>query len=159
MDHPRPNLRYVAAGDLADSGLNLKGIEVDSSNGEKLGKVDGFIIDVVNGRPYHVVIAAGGWFTHKNFLLPVGHAMLSPDGKKLIADVAQERVKRFPGFDTDAFQKLTDEDVKDLDQRIAAECCPDEVLVVTSWEVGSHYGYPDWWKESYYPSAVGDRRA
>jgi hypothetical protein len=159
MDHPRPNLRYVAAGDLADTGLNLKGIEVDSGDGEKLGKVDGFIIDAINGRPYHIVVAAGGWFTHKHVLLPVGHAMLSSDGKKLIADLAKERVKRFPGFDTDLFEKLTEEDVKALDRRISTECCPDEVLVVTSWDVGSHYRYPDWWKESYYPSAVGDRRS
>jgi hypothetical protein len=159
MDHPRPNLRYVAAGDLAESGLPLKDIEVDSSDGEKLGKVDGFIIDAASGRPYHVVIAAGGWFTHKHVLLPVGHAMLSSDGKKLVADVAKERVKRFPGFNTDTFQKLTEDDVKELDQRLAAECCPDEVLVVASWEAGSHYRYPDWWKESYYPSTVGGRRS
>jgi len=159
MDHPRPNLRYVAAGDLADSGLNLKGMEVDGSDGEKLGKVDGFIVDVGTGRPYHVVVAAGGWFTHKHVLLPVGHAMLTSDGKKLMADVTKDRVKRYPGFDVDTFEKLTDDDLKDLDRRMASECCPDDVVVVTSWEVGAHYRYPDWWKESYYPSEVGDRRA
>jgi hypothetical protein len=158
MDHPRPNLRYVAAADLAESGLKLKGLEVDGSDGEKLGKLDGFIIDAANGRPYHVVVEAGGWFTHKHFLLPVGHAMLNGDGTSLLADVAKERVKRFPGFDKGTFERLTDDDVKALDRMTTAACCPDEVVVVASWEIGSHYRYPDWWKESYNPSPVGDRR-
>jgi hypothetical protein len=159
MDHPRPNLRYLAAGDLADSGLNLKGIEVDSGDGEKLGKVDGFIVDALNGRPYHVVVAAGGWFSHKHVLVPIGHAMLSGDGKKLIADVAKERVKRFPGFDPGTFDTLSDDDLKELDRRMAAECCPDEVVAIATWDVGSHYRYPDWWKESYYRSEAGSRRS
>jgi sporulation protein YlmC with PRC-barrel domain len=158
MDHPRPNLRYVAAGDLADSGISLKGLEVDGSDGEKLGKVDGFIIDISSGRPYHVVVAAGGWFTHKYFLLPIGHAILNGDATKLSADITKDRVKRFPGFDRAKFESLAEEELKALDQAMTAACCPDEVLVVTTWEVGSHYRYPDWWKASYYPSPVADRR-
>jgi hypothetical protein len=85
--------------------------------------------------------------------------MLNSDGTRLLADITKERVKRFPGFDKSMFEALTDEDVKALDQKMAAACCPDEVIVVASWEFGSHYRYPDWWKESYYPSAVGERRS
>jgi hypothetical protein len=158
MDHPRPTLRYVDAKDLSDTGLKLSGLEVDGRDGDKLGKVEGFIIDVATGRPYHVVVDAGGWFTHKHFLLPVGHAMLSGAGSKLIADVTAERVKRFPGFDKDTFNKLTDEDVKQLDQAMAAACCPDEVVVVAAWEMGGHYRYPDWWETTFYQAPVGDRR-
>jgi hypothetical protein len=159
MDHPRPTLRYVDAKDLSGEGLKLDGLEVDGSDGEKLGKVEGFIIDIATGRPYHIVAGAGHWFTHKHFLLPVGHAMLSSDGTKLIADLTKERVKRFPGFDKSLFQKMTDEDIKAMDAALAEACCPDEVVVVTEWEVGSHYRYPDWWQESYYQAPVGDRRA
>jgi sporulation protein YlmC with PRC-barrel domain len=159
MDHPRPTLRYVDDKDLSDAGLKLIGLEVDGRDGEKLGKVEGFIIDVASGRPYHVVVDAGGWFTHKHFLLPIGHAMLSDDEAKLIADVTKERVKRFPGFDKDRFNKLTDDDITQLDQAMAAACCPDEVVVVTAWEMGGHYRYPDWWETTFYQSPAGDRRA
>ena len=159
MDHPRPTLRYVEASDLSDAGGQLSGLEVDGSDGEKLGKVEGFIIDVASGRPYHVVVDAGGWFTHKHFLLPIGHAMLSDGGAKLIADVTKERVKRFPGFDKNRFNKLTDQDIAQLDQAMAAACCPDEVVVVTAWETGGHYRYPDWWESTFYQSPVADRRA
>lgn len=157
MDHPRPTLRYVEAKDLTDTGMKLSGLEVDSSTGEKLGKIEGFIIDIATGRPYHVVVGAGGWFTHKHFLLPVGHGMLNSDSSKLITDLTQEHVKRFPGFDKSKFEKLTDEDVRHMDAAMAAACCPDEVVIVT-WEAGSHYRYPDWWQETFYQSPVGQPR-
>ena len=158
MDHPRPTLRYVDANDLSEAGLKLRGLEVDGRDGETLGKVEGFIIDIATGRPYHVVVDAGGWLTYKHFLLPVGHAMLSEAGTKLIADITKERVKRFPGFNKNTFNTLTDEDVKQLDQSLAAACCPDEVVVVTSWETSGHYRYPDWWETTFYQAPVGNRR-
>jgi hypothetical protein len=158
MDHPRPSLKYVDANDLSDSGLKLNGLEVDGVDGEKLGKVEGFIIDSTAGRPYHIVVGAGHWFTHKHLLLPVGHAMLNGDGTRLIADLTQERVKRFPGFDKSKFEKLTDEDFTRMDEAMADTCCPDEAVEVSAWEVGAHYRYPAWWQESYYPSPVAGRR-
>jgi hypothetical protein len=157
MNHPRPTLRYVDAKDLSGGGLKLNGLEVDGVDGEKLGKVEGFIIDVATGRPYHIVAGAGHWFTHKHFLLPIGHAMLSDDGSKLIADLTKERVKGFPGFDKSKFEKLTAEELKQMEDSIAAACCPDEVVVM-AWETGGHYRYPEWWQESYYSSATADRR-
>ena len=97
MDHPRPNMRYVDAKELDDKANQLRGLEVNSSNGEKLGKVEGFIIDNNSGRPYHVVVGSGGWFRHKHFLLPIGHVALAPSQDRLVADVTKDRVERFPG--------------------------------------------------------------
>src|SRR5215208_1653480 len=112
MDHPRPNLRYVDADDLDDKAITFDGLEVDSSAGEKLGKLEGFIIDVMSGRPYHVVVGSGGWFKHKHFLLPVGHVALAPNNERLLADITQDRVSRYPGFDKDEFEKLSDTDLR-----------------------------------------------
>ena len=156
MNHPRPTLRYVDAKTLSGDGLKLNGLEVDGSDAEKLGKIEGFIIDIATGRPYHIVVGAGHWFSHKHFLLPVGHAMLSADGTRLIADLTVDRVKQFPGFDKSQFEKLTDQDIKRMDEAIAAACCPDEVVVV-AWEAGGHYRYPEWWQETYYRTPTGDR--
>jgi hypothetical protein len=157
MDHPRPNLRFVDGKDLSGEGLKLKGLEVDGSDGQQLGSVEGFILDVSTGRPYHVVVGAGHWFSHKHVLLPIGHAMLSSDGSKLIADLTQERVKRFPGFDKSVFEKLTEEDIKRMDRETAAAGFPDEVVVL-AWEDSGHYRYPEWWQESYYAVPAADRR-
>jgi sporulation protein YlmC with PRC-barrel domain len=161
MDHPRPNLRYVDAGDLDDTATRLKGIEVDSSNGEKLGKVEGFIIDGTTGRPYHVVVGSGGWFRHKHFLLPIGHVALPPAGKALVADLTKDRVERFPGFDKDEFKKLSEADLKSLDNTMAAMCCPDEVVAVdlVEWETAPHLSYPSWWDADFYRPDRADKGA
>jgi hypothetical protein len=151
MDHPRPSLKYVNAKDLDDKDKTLRfaGLEVDGVDGEKLGKIEGFIIDDESGRPYHVVVGARHWFKHKHFLLAIGHVALDGTGKKLIADITKDRVERFPGFDKNEFEKLSDDDLKQLEQRMAAACCPaDEVVIVTAWETADHYSYPDWWDTS-----------
>ena len=71
MDHTRPELRYVDAPELTGTAADLAGAIVEGADGEKLGVVEGFIVDVDQGRPRHVVVSAG-WFVHKHFLLPIG---------------------------------------------------------------------------------------
>lgn len=156
MDHPAPWMKYVDAKDL-DEQSNLRNLTVVGSDGEKLGTVGGFIIDEASARPYHVVVNAGGWFTHKHFLVPIGHVTL--EGSTLTADLTKDRVKRFPGFDKSEFEKLTVDDLNRMNAQLASACCADGVTIVaTAWEAGDHYRAPVWWKESYYRSPVGDRR-
>src|SRR5205085_1415968 len=88
MDHPRPGLRYVDAGHLDNSQIAFDGMEVTGFDKEKLGKVDGFIIDQSSARPYYVVVNAGGWFKSKYFLLPIGYVGLERSEKTLVADVS-----------------------------------------------------------------------
>lgn len=158
MDHPRPNLRYVDADDLETNTIKFDGLEVDSSNGDNLGKLEGFIIDVASGRPYHVVVGSGGWFKHKHFLLPVGHVALSPSNDRVIASVPKDRVERYPGFDKDEFEKLSDDDLKRMTNTMSESCCPDETatLEVSQWDT-SHYAYPTWWEADYYRPDRADR--
>src|SRR5262245_9660395 len=111
MDHPRPGLRYVDAGDLDDSKVDFDGMNVDGHTGEKLGDVDGFIIDIASARPLYVVVDAGGWFTSTLFLLPVGHVGLDAAARRLVADISRDRVSKYPGFDRDEFARLTDDEL------------------------------------------------
>ena len=153
MDHPKPWLRYVDATDLEDQDktLTFSGMEVDDPAGETLGKVEGFIIDVSTGRPFHVVVDAGHWFTHKHVLLPVGHVMLDATGQKMIADVSRVRVSRFPGFDKHEFEKLSKGELRDVARTLALECgCPEEAIVAVEWETWDDYAYPSWWDASFY---------
>ena len=153
MDHPKPWLRYVAAGDLEDKDKTLKfsGMEVNDPAGEKLGTVEGFIVDARTGRPFHVAIDAGHWFRHKHVLVPVGHIMLDGTGQKLIADVSKERVGRFPGFARDTFETLSKDELHQLARTMALECgCPDEAIVAIEWETWDDYAYPSWWEASFY---------
>jgi hypothetical protein len=160
MDHPRPNLRYVDADDVDDKTIKFDGLEVDSTGGDKLGKLEGFIIDVATGRPYHIVVGSGGWLKHKHFLLPVGHVSLSSDSTKVVADITKDRVERYPGFDKDEFETLSDDDLGRMTDTISTACCPDEVVTpdVSVWDT-THYAYPTWWDADYYRPDRADRSA
>jgi PRC-barrel domain protein len=153
MDHPKPWLRYVDAKDLEDADKTLKfnGMEAADPAGEKLGKLEGFIIDARTGRPFHVVINAGHWFKHKHVLVPVGHLMLDATGQRMIADISKERVSRFPGFDKTEFEKLSKDELQQMARTMAVECgCPEESIVAVQWETWDDYAYPSWWDASFY---------
>jgi len=160
MDHPRPNLRYVDAKALDDKAMKLRGLKVASNRSEELGKVEGFIIDVNTGRPYHVVVGTGGLFRHKHFLLPIGHVSLASDNSRLTSDITKDRVERIPGFDKDEFKTLSEADLKSLEAPIVAACCPDEEVKagVAAWET-THYSYPTWWEAGYYQPDRADQSA
>lgn len=155
MDHPLPGLRFVSAKDLDDSGQKLAGLPVNSADGQKVGEIEGFIIDVAEGRPRHIAVAAG-WFIHKHFLLPVGHARLNGDATALVTDITKDRIERFPGFDKREFDKITSDDRQRLDQTMAAACVDGDVLSMGTLD--SHDRSPDWWQSTFYRVPATERR-
>jgi len=154
MDHPRPGLRYLTVHDLDGDGETFEDFTVHDPNGDNLGLLEGFIINVNDGRPCYVVVDAGGWFRAKHFLLPIGHATLDSESRSLVADLTKEHVKRFPGFDLDEFKKMSDEDLYRAAQQIVASCCPDEAIdadmpAEARFTIWAHYRTPAWWDERY----------
>lgn len=159
MDHPLPWLRYVEAGDLDDSTIDFNGLGVENAGGEKLGDVNGFILDADSAQPYYVVVDSKGWFKTKHYLLPVGHAQLDADRKVLVADLSRDHIKKFPGFDLDKFAKWTEADLIGFTSETANACCV-EVTIVTAepagWHTAAHYQMPGWWDSAYYrPDRAG----
>jgi len=145
MDRPRPGLKYVDADDLDDTTIDFDGLDVVDSAGEEIGSVDGFILDVHAARPYYVVVNAGGWFKSKYFLLPIGQVSLDRQRKKLVADLSRDRVNRFPGFDRDEFDEVTDDELRSLDEEMITICASAETV-----ESSTVYRTPTWWESSYY---------
>jgi len=119
MDHTRPELKYVDARELNGTAARLDGVPVIGSDGETLGEVEGFIIDVRDQRPRHVVVGAG-WFIHKHFLVPIGHVRTNDGDTELRVEVAKSQVENSPGFNKKEFQKLAAEDATRLDELVAA---------------------------------------
>jgi hypothetical protein len=165
VDHPLPWLRYVDADDLDNAVVDFDGLNVESPTGEHLGDIDGFIVDSKSARPYYVVVESGGWFKTKHFLLPVGHTRLEADREVLVADVTRDRIEKFPGFDKDEFQKLSDADLKRFNDQTCSACSIEGVSVVyaadepfsAAWE-RSDYAYPNWWEaEPTRPDRMGGR--
>lgn len=157
MDHPLPWLQYVDAGVLDDERVDFDGLNVESPTGEHLGEVEGFIVDAESGRPYYVVVDAGGWFKSKDYLLPIGQARLDLDREVLVTDLTRDRIDRFPGFDKDEFATLSTEALRQFN---------DQTSMAVSDAVGTYsttepftaawnrpeFRHPDWWRS---PSPLG----
>ena len=147
-------LRYLEADDVTDPVVDYDGLDVYGPDDEKIGDVDGFIVDAEARRVNYIVIDSGGWFTSRRLLLPIGHASLAPDRKSLRTDVTREALRRFPEFDADQFRAFTDDELRAFERNTVVACCPDEPLedVSTSWGYDSrrHYKQPEWWKNSQY---------
>jgi len=164
MDRPLPWLKYVDAGDLDDGRVDFDSMDIESPTGEHLGDVDGFVVDASSGRPYYIVVDAGGWFKSKAYLLPVGHAVLDVDRQVLVTALGREHVDRFPGFDKDEFEKLPEADIKRFNDEtciaIAGEAItfPSDEPLAAAWE-RSAFRYPDWWHAESSEVERRDRRA
>ena len=151
MDHTLPWLKYVDADDLDDDTVDFDDMDVESPSGEHLGEVDGFIVDSESGRPYYVVIDAGGWFKSKHFLMPVGHVRFDVDAEALKADLTRDRVERFPGFNKDEFDKLTPADLKRFNDQTLQVCAltaytySEAEPYSAAWN-RPEFSYPGWWR-------------
>lgn len=163
MNHPLPWLRYVDADDVDVAGIEIDGMKVRNDNFEKLGSVDGFIVDSTSMRPYYVVVDSGGWFKSKDFLVPVGHLRLDDDRDALVVDIPKERIDRFPGFDRDNFERLSEDDIRQMNDAIcmAASATPVKYAATdpyTSAWTRPDYRQPDWWQtHPPDPGRLGDR--
>jgi hypothetical protein len=163
VDHPLPWLRYMDADEVEDQTIDFDGLKVRNAAMEKLGEVDGFIVDSDHGRPYYVVVDAGGWFKSKHFLLPIGQVRLDDDNDALVTDLSKERVNRFPGFDKDEFAKMSEDDLRRMNDDICTVCSVSAVSYSTSEPIGAawdrpQFARPTWWNANpTSPSRMGDK--
>ena len=145
-------LRYLDADDLDDSVVDFDGLDVRGSDGEKLGEVDGFLVDPQSHRVLYTVVDSGGWFSSRRFLLPIGHTMIDRDSQALLVDVSRQALSAYPEFDERRFNEMSDADFRSYQERMASVCCTDETPVATSssWNERRHYQQPGWWPASAY---------
>jgi hypothetical protein len=147
VNQPKPWMRYVDASKVSDATLELDSLKVRNPSGENLGSVDGLIVDSGSGRPLYVVVDAGGWFSSRLFLLPIGELHLDPSREALIASLSRQQISAFPGFDTDEFEKLSEEEIGRINDAICLVyepgVAPGEPYIA-AWTRPA-YRTPDWW--------------
>jgi hypothetical protein len=161
MDHPKPWLKYVKASDLHDKSIAFDTFEVKNGAGDRLGDVNGFIIDSTTGDPYYLVVDSRGWFKTKHFLVPIAHAGLDAAKGGLVVDLTQDQVRKFPGFDLDEFEKWSDAQHDRFSRDTAAICCVDAAATTVEpdarWTSGAHHRRPEWWDNKFYrPERAGE---
>jgi hypothetical protein len=148
-------MRFLDAGKLDDPALGIKfdHLPVYGWEHEKLGHLDGFIVDAETGGVYYAAVHAGGWLNSKRFLVPIGHIVkLDPTTKELLVDISKDAIRRYPEFDRDLFLELTDEQMRAFERQTTEACCPADApveAVVWVHETVAHYREPNWWQPEY----------
>jgi hypothetical protein len=146
-------LRFVDAGKLHDADVKLDHLPVYGWGHDKLGHLDGFIVDTDGGAAQYAVVHGGGWFNSKRFLLPIGHIdRLDPEKKELMSNISKDAVRLFPEFDKEKFLTASDKDLREFERLMSAACCPDEVIAkedVWIHDEGVHFREPSWWRTEY----------
>jgi PRC-barrel domain protein len=149
-------LRYLDADDVDDSVVDFDGLAVRGQDNEKLGDIDGFIVDVDSGRVLYVVVDSSGWFTSRRFLLPIGHAtVVDRENGSLRVDLTRQALEKYPRFDEDRFQDLSNEELLTFEMTTAAACCADErvgAADVWPFDAPRHFAQPAWWTPGTYGS-------
>jgi hypothetical protein len=144
-------LRYLDADDVDSSVVDFDGLDVCGRDGEKLGAVDGFIVDLASSRVLYVVIDSGGWFRSRRFLAPIGHAVIDKERTALNLDISKERLHNYPEFEEARFSTFTDADLRTFEAKMSEVCCPEETVDGStesspwSFEAHRHYRQPEWW--------------
>ena len=151
-------LRYLDADDVDDSVIDFDGLDVRGRDDEKLGDVNGFIVDLASGRVLYVVVDSGGWFRSRRFLAPIGHAVIDQGRRALTLDISKQRLNDYPEFDESRFSEFSDADLRAFEARMTEVCCPDEPVdepvdvplassAAWAYDTRRHYRQPDWWRD------------
>jgi ferritin-like metal-binding protein YciE len=93
-------LRYVRADDRQP-------LTVRHGANEDLGRFAGVLVEA-SDRPRYVVVDGGGLFAHRRYLLPMEDVRYDATASVLRVDVANDIAERYPSFDPDAFQAMSD---------------------------------------------------
>ncbi len=145
-----PNLQYLDAGHVADDRIDFDGLDVRNAAGDKLGSVNGFIVQRDSNRPYYLVVDSGGWFTGRHYLVPIGHVRLDEGNRTLRVDIERDTIRGFPEVHIDRFDEITEDEARRIDERTLTALAPNEVAarMGDTWDYDrwSHYRQPDWWR-------------
>jgi hypothetical protein len=146
-------LRYLDADDLDDSVVNFDALDVHGTDGEKLGELDGFLVEPTAGRVLYLVVDSGGWFTSRRFLLPVEHATVDRDAKSLRVNVSKQSLRGYPEFDEDRFGAYSDDEFHAYHRRMGAAWTTNTIAGNTTpsaLDANTTYRQPDWWPSNAY---------
>lgn len=104
-------MRAIGTGTVL-SASTLSGDKVVNSQGEDLGKVEDFMLDLENGRIRYVVLSFGGFLGvgDRLFAIPPEAMRVDTENEQMVLDVDRTRLENAPGFDKDHWPNTTEED-------------------------------------------------
>jgi sporulation protein YlmC with PRC-barrel domain len=96
------------------SASTLIGNDVRNRQGEELGKVEDFMLDLETGRVAYAVLSFGGFLGlgNKLFAVPWSAFTLDSPHHAFVLDVSKERLKEAPGFDKGHWPDVVDSEAR-----------------------------------------------
>jgi hypothetical protein len=104
-------LRYVDAARLTTPFGSLGGVELVGAENNKVGRLDGVLIDPRERQLRFFVVESRGWFTTRHYLLSVRPTRIEREQRALRVDIDPEEVSRLPIIHPDALPPFSDEDL------------------------------------------------
>jgi ferritin-like metal-binding protein YciE len=139
-------LRYVDVDDLTSAG-EYRDFRVRNRADDDLGRIDGFVVDP-SGRPYYLVVNAGGWFAGGRYIVPIGKTDLRRAERVVNVDFTKDTLKRYPEFHRDAFLAMSDEEARRYEWRVLEAIDPHAARTATTdwnYDAYPYYRQPEWY--------------
>lgn len=124
-----PHLINLSNQDI-DSEYNLEGYDVYDAAGEKLGDIDGVVVDGDTMQPRYVVVDTGGWFSTKQFVVPAGDIRTIDDDDHHVyfQSLTKETLESgcYPRYDESWWDSNDHEGFSEYERGIAAAYQPEQ---------------------------------
>ena len=114
LDDGNSTLRYVDASRLRSQAGRLADIDLRGMDDEKIGNLDGVLIDPVERRLRFFVVESSGWFGTRRYLLPTDcPAQVDRNGRSLRIAVDRDGLAQCEEFERSSVPESQDADLLD----------------------------------------------
>jgi ferritin-like metal-binding protein YciE len=130
-------MQYIAASQLDYSRLSPHSLAVHNEMDDDLGDFDGLLIDTVSSNPQYIVVDASSVFVGRRYLLPVAYVRFDERGRLLRVNLEKDVAERYPPFNHDEFQAMSDQQVRGYERRLLGFFTTDEAAPATHERSGA----------------------
>jgi len=106
-------LSYLDAESVRGPFPTCRDVSVRNDEDGDLGRLDGIVVDAEARRVRYLVVAAGGTFSRRRYLLPFSPTRVDASRHALCVDAHKTDLVRCERFEPRAFHRFSDEDLID----------------------------------------------
>ena len=115
---PARRLRYVPMDVVAQGRGTQEPLGVRNDADEELGVLDGLLAEHDLGAVRYAIVDAGGVLVHRRYLLPIALLRFDEAASVLRVGIDRQVAERYPAFDNDEFEKLSEADRVGYERRL-----------------------------------------
>ena len=106
-----PELSYLEASKVSSPAGVLSELDVLSSEGRRLGSIEGVVIDAAARHVRYLSVRLSGWFGLRRYLVPADHLGQIETERKALRLRVDLRNEAVHGLDAAALRKFSDDDL------------------------------------------------